>query len=81
MNVGNSGNSPNSPSTTHNILHNTSSGTDAQVGIRNIINIIIYKWKSWKYHYSLKKINKKILKIILLLYLLLKNPKLKKDED
>lgn len=43
MNVGNSGNSPNSPSTTHNILHNTSSGTDAQVGIRNIINIIINK--------------------------------------
>lgn len=32
VNVGNSGN-PNSPSTTHNILHNTSSGTDAQVGI------------------------------------------------
>lgn len=27
------------------------------------------------------KKNKKILKIILLLYLLLKNPKLKKDED
>lgn len=34
MNVGNSGNSPNSPSTTHNILHNTSSGTDAQNGDR-----------------------------------------------
>lgn len=37
VNVGNSGNPPNSSSTTHSILHNTSSGTDAQVGIIEIL--------------------------------------------